>query len=195
MNEPSGYFEYLQRRSWLGWIYRKYWLYPALSRHLSGHVLDVGCGIGDFLRFRRDAVGVDINPLSVDWCRSQGMDAHVMELDVLPFSGASFDGVMLDNVLEHLLRPEALLAEIARVLRCAGVLIVGVPGERGYSRDPDHKQFYSEDSLIQRLHDAGFRCDKVLHMPLRSAWLARSMSQYCIYGIFRLDKPRNETSK
>lgn len=186
MNEPNSYFEYLQHRSRIGLLYRKYWLYPILTRYLSGQVLDVGCGIGDFLRFCRNAVGVDVNSRSIEWCQSQGLNAHIMEPDVLPFADDSYDGVMLDNVLEHLSEPTALLAEIARVIRPRGTLVVGVPGEVGYARDTDHKRFYSESALIDCMNSAGFLCKSVLHMPIRSNLLSRSISQYCVYGIFQL---------
>lgn len=184
MMTPEHYFEYLQRRSWLGWWYRKYWLYPRLCRQLAGHTLDVGCGIGDFLRHRPGTVGVDINPLTVDWCQRQGLDARLMVPDRLPFEAASFDSAILDNVLEHLAQPESLLGEIHRVLRPQGILVVGVPGKRGYASDPDHKTYHDEGSLIATLSRAGYGVRCLFHMPLCSQWLNARMRQYCLYGVF-----------
>ena len=133
------YFDYLLHRSLSGLLYRKYWLYPKLVRHLSGQVLDVGCGIGDFIAYRPNTVGVDVNTSAVAWCRSRGLDVRLMDSDNLLFDDASFDGVMLDNVLEHLPDPSKLLSEIRRVLTSGGHVIVGVPGTFGYTCDADHK--------------------------------------------------------
>lgn len=185
MTDHAAYFDYLRQRGRLGWLYRRYWLYPALCRRLRGRVLDVGCGIGDLLRYRHDTVGVDINPLTVAWCARQGLDARLMTEDELPFGEAEFEGVVLDNVLEHLRHPAPLLREVHRVLRGEGVFLVGVPGRRGYAMDSDHKVFYDEADLRRAVADAGFLPVEVMHMPLKSAWLDMRMPQYCLYGVFR----------
>lgn len=190
MTEQKDYFEYLQTRSKLGLVYRKYWLYPRLCRHLSGKVLDVGCGIGDMIRHRPQTVGVDVNPRAVEFCASQGLNVRLMAPDRLPFPDHDFDGVLLDNVLEHLEHPQPLLEEIHRVLVANGTLIVGVPGRRGFASDSDHKIFYSESSLISCMRSNGFLSQHVLYLPVRSALLDARLSSYAIYGIFRCsDRP------
>lgn len=184
MNGPAEYFDYLKGRSVIGLLYRRFWLYPRIARFTLGEVLDVGCGIGDFLAFRPGTIGVDINPHTVEWCRKRGLDARRMEPDSLPFDGGSFDAVVLDNVLEHLADPTALLSEIRRVLKPCGSLIAGVPGKRGYACDPDHKVYYDEAGLSRVMANAHFRTGRIFHMPLHSDWLARNLSQYCLYGVF-----------
>lgn len=184
MKEYKSYFEYLKRRSPLGLIYRKYWLYPKLDRYLSGNVLDIGCGLGDFLRFRPTTIGVDISPETVNWCVSQGLDARIMQPNLLDFPDNFFNGVVLDNVLEHLEHPESLLAEIKRILVPDGIFLVGVPGIKGYKSDADHKKYYNQNSLISGLKMSGFSCVKLFHMPIRFPFLDKLISQYCIYGVF-----------
>jgi len=178
------YHNYLKGRSSLGYMYRRYWLYPMLSHHLSGTVLDIGCGIGDMLSFRPDTVGVDINPLNVQDCLARGLDARPMQPDSLPFADGTFQGAILDNVLEHITNPTALLAEAHRILAPGGTLICGVPGEKGYASDSDHKVFYSEAALVERLAQAGFTSRVVLHAPVNLPNLSRFMRQYCLYGVF-----------
>lgn len=187
-NDHHAYFEYLNRRSRLGHAYRRHWLYPRLCRELRGRVLDVGCGIGDLLRFRPGTVGVDINPQTVAACQAAGLNATMMEPDRLPFADASFDGVVLDNVLEHLADPHPLLAEIGRVIRPAGRLLVGVPGRKGYAADPDHKVHYDAEGMRRTVEAAGFEHVLTFNMPLPSEWLDARMRQFCRYGVFeRLD--------
>ena len=183
-SEHQQYFNYLMRRSRLGRWYRNYLLYPALCRQVRGRVLDVGCGIGDMLRYRENTVGVDINQSTVEFCKQQGLNARLMTPDELPFGDAEFDGVMLDNVLEHLVAPLPLLVEIHRVLRPGGKFVVGVPGRRGYESDPDHKVFYDEENLIKVIESARFAWSRTMRMPLPIKSLGNKLRSYCIYGVF-----------
>lgn len=183
MNDQD-YFEYLSRRSRLGHLYRKYWLYPRLCREIRGHALDVGCGIGDLLRFRPGTVGVDVNEATVAACRRAGLDARPMETDRLPFVDHHFDTVVLDNVLEHLHDPASLLGEIGRVLRPQGRLLVGVPGRRGYAADPDHKVYYDAETMRAVVERAGFARLKLFRTPLNLELLDTRMRQFCRYGVF-----------
>jgi len=181
------YGEYLMQRSRLGGVYRRYFLYPRICHHLRGRTVDVGCGIGDFLQFRPDTVGVDINAHTVAYCRAQGLDARLMEPDVLPFEDASFDSALMDNVLEHIARPAALLRELRRVLRPEGRVLIGVPGILGWDCDSDHKVSYDEASLDAALGACGFTPVELFHVPLwRSAWLSRHLRQYCIFGLYQI---------
>ena len=181
-NQNELYFAYLKQRRNLGALYRRYRLYPKLNQYLRGRTLDVGCGLGDMLRFRDNTVGVDINQLNVEHCNSMGLDAHAMEADVLPFPDTSFDSVLLDNVLEHIAKPDPLLKEIRRVLKPGGNLVIGVPGILGMQSDLDHKVFYSEDALQSLANKTSFKVEHIFYAPLwRSHFLSQVMRQYCIY--------------
>ena len=178
------YFSYLKQRSRLGYLYRQFWLYPTICRYLSGKVLDIGTGIGDLLRFRQNTIGVDVNPETVKYCQAQGFDARLMEIDRLPFDSSSFDGVVLDNVLEHIENPVQLLKEINRVLTDGKIFIVGVPGALGYASDTDHKVFYSKEKMIDTITEMGFYTQKTFSMPIDLDWLGKKLRQFCVYGVF-----------
>jgi len=184
MDDYGKYYEYLKRRSRLGLLYRRWWLYPRLCKYLSGKVLDIGCGVGDMLAYRDNTIGVDVNPHTIKWCKSQGYIAEHMEENNLPFSDDSFDSILLDNVLEHILSPEHLLGEINRVLSLKGILLIGVPGKKGYEADPDHKVFYNKDSLNDLLANVGFVPRTSFYMPLAVKALDSRLSQFCLYGVF-----------
>lgn len=185
MTDYDEYFVRLRSRKRVGLWYRNLWLYPRICRYLSGKVLDIGCGIGDMVRYRPETVGVDVNPKAVAFCLSQGLQVHQMQPDRLPCSNGEFDGATLDNVLEHLASPEALLGEIYRVLRRGGKLVIGVPGECGFASDPDHKHHYSEADLVRCLRGSGFELVHIFHEPFRSRLLDRRFRYYAIYGVFR----------
>ncbi len=182
------YFAYLKTRSKIADIYRKYVMYPAVNRTLKGKVLDVGCGIGDFLAFRGvNTVGIDINPLNVNYCKSNGQEAYLIEGNTYPFTEQSFDSVILDNVLEHLVEPEFTINEISRVLKSNGVLVIGVPGLKGYTMDSDHKKFYDEVEMNKLLVKNNYTNIGFKYMPcfIKSNFLSKSISQYVIYGIYK----------
>jgi SAM-dependent methyltransferase len=184
MAEPKQYFEYLKQRSWRAVLYRNLYLYPRICFHIKGRTLDVGCGIGDMLQFRRETIGADVNPHLVEYCTKKGLDARLIQDGHLPFDTETFESAILDNVLEHIDSPMGILGEIYRVLQSEGRLIVGVPGEKGYQRDPDHKIFYDEVKLVETLTNARFKKMTVFHTPIKSSWMNQNISPYCVFGVF-----------
>lgn len=177
------YSKYLQRRSSLGAFYRKHFLYPRISSLLCGSMLDVGCGIGDMLDFYHQSIGIDVNAYNIDCCECRGLRALLMPFDTIPFEDESFDSVLLDNVLEHIAEPSKLMAEISRVLRPDGMLVIGVPGFKGQSADLDHKAYYNEAALEALANKSGFKVNRYMYAPLfRSKLLSRMLTQYCIYS-------------
>jgi SAM-dependent methyltransferase len=183
------YFEYLKKRSFLGGIYRRYVLYPRLNCYLQGKVLDVGCGIGDMLNYRDNTVGLDVNTLNVSFCKKRKLNAYVMKPNIIPFDDKSFDSVLLDNVLEHLESPSLLFKEIKRVLKTNGIILIGVPGQKGFSSDDDHKIFYDEKKLQILAQKNNFNVTQFFYTPLmKSKFLSQHVRQYCIYSLWSLRK-------
>jgi SAM-dependent methyltransferase len=84
-------------------------------------LLDVGCGPGELAvaAIAREAIptGIDIAPAMVDLARERhpDIDFQVASAEELPFDDGSFDAVVANFVLLHLGRPEAAIAEWARV--------------------------------------------------------------------------------
>lgn len=184
--DDIAYYEYLKGRRWTGRIYHRFFLYPRLAKHLSGQVIDIGCGLGDFLAYRVKTVGVDISEKNVEHCLHRGLEAYVFQNNRLPFNKASFDGALLDNVLEHIENPDPLLLEIRRVLKKGGSLLVGVPGHKGFGYDPDHKIYYDRERLIRTIRPYGFEERRHFYTPFRSTYFENRLRQYCLYSIFSL---------
>jgi SAM-dependent methyltransferase len=92
------------------------------------HVLDAGCGTGDFTGRVADEldvelVALDLSPRMVELTQARGVDARLGDLQALPFAAASFDCVIANRVLYHLPDLDRGLAEIKRVLRPGGRLV------------------------------------------------------------------------
>jgi SAM-dependent methyltransferase len=98
----------------------------ALARVPAGAaVLEIGCRDGGLRRFLPPGIryqGMDIAP---EFAASDILIRDVSE--GIPFPDASFDHVFCIEVLEHVPNPYGALAEIRRVLRNDGVLVLSVP--------------------------------------------------------------------
>jgi SAM-dependent methyltransferase len=130
-------------------------------------VLDLGCRSGALTQHflgGNSVVGLDIDAAALEKAAVLGIQpvqANVEE--PLPFEDASFDAVVAGELFEHLQFPDALVAEIGRVLGPGGVLAGSVPNAfRVQSRlrflrgeppedDPTHLRMFSPAALRQLL--------------------------------------------
>lgn len=192
MSEPDyeTYYRYLLTRSRLAYLYRRCLAYPRMARYLSGRVLDVGCGIGDFLRYRDDTIGADINPHCVEHCRRLGKEAMLIQDGLMPVAEESFDGIVLDNVLEHIADPVPFLDNLLRYLRRGGTCLIGVPNRKGFDADPDHKTFFDEPALTRTAEQAGLVNPVLFYLPFASRFLRERTSYYVICGVFDKAEPK-----
>jgi SAM-dependent methyltransferase len=106
---------------------------PAPGRR----ILDVASGFGqDAVALRRlgaEVVGAEPSLRMTAWARLesgklQGLAPHWVRgwSDALPFADASFDAVVCKGALDHFDRPERAIAEMARVARPKGRVVLAV---------------------------------------------------------------------
>jgi SAM-dependent methyltransferase len=104
----------------------------VLSVGLDGkRVLDVGCGPIGPIFFAPGALRVGIDPLAGKYVTSLGFSACGVDLvagigEQLPVVDNTFDVVICGNVLDHVDQPGLTLAEIHRVLRPDGRVVISV---------------------------------------------------------------------
>lgn len=109
-------------------------LKPVLKQYISGRTLDAGAGrlaYHDLLMAHaREVISCDRTPVS-------GNLHAAADLENLPFEDDCFDAVFCSQVLEHVRSPWQAAAEMARVLKPGGHLVITVPFV-GYLHNEPH---------------------------------------------------------
>jgi SAM-dependent methyltransferase len=155
----------------------------------SGRLLDMGCGLGFFLHAMAaypgwERYGCEISPAAARYARERlGQNVVCTRLEDADLPAGSFDVITLWDVLEHVLRPDPLLARCHALLRPGGVCFVRSPNVAvhlprarlgswlgmtrpgpGYLQPRDHMHHYSGGSLRRLLERNGFSGVEVLHL-------------------------------
>jgi len=165
-------------------------------------VLDLGCRSGALTRHFLDGnsvVGIDVDAAALEKARALGIEPVQGNVDEpLPFEDASFDAVVAGELFEHLRFPDALVAEIERVLRPGGVIVGSVPNAfRVQSRlrflrgkppedDPTHLRMFSPTAvreLLRRFENVRIDFVGGRYARLNGRLLARDL-------VFRATRPR-----
>lgn len=95
-----------------------------LPLHARGRLLDLGCGQVPLYGVYRTLVH---EVTCVDWSDGPHIDRCCDLAEPLPYADASFDTVILSDVLEHVPDPALVWREMARVLAPEGKVIMSVP--------------------------------------------------------------------
>ena len=110
---------------------RLHMILSAVRGHLTGRLLENGCGIGIYLQHLTPHAASIIG-LEYDKERAREAHTHAPNLingasEQLPFSTDSFDVILSHEVLEHVRDDRRSVEEMLRVLKSGGVIVLFVP--------------------------------------------------------------------
>ena len=133
-----------------------HWLKTLLCAKLPpARVLEIGCAHGGFVALMQaagfDAVGLELSPFVVRFAqetfRVSVLRGPVEDQHFLP---ASFDAIVMSDVLEHLPDPVGTLTRCAALLKDDGVLVVQTPLYKGEASIEE--LLNRNDRFVEHLH-------------------------------------------
>jgi len=142
----------------------------------GGRLLEIGCACGFLLvaaRERGFAVqGVEMSAWAAAYARdTYGLDVRTGSIEALGLPAASYEVVVMADVIEHLVDPRQTVREIHRLLRPGGRLVVLTPdvgsvmarlfGARWWGLLDDHYVYFSRPTLRRFLTSEGFAVDRL----------------------------------
>jgi SAM-dependent methyltransferase len=144
----------------------------------EAQILDAGCGSGRTLVQLADygtVSGVELSPRAAEVAGARGVgEVRVGRLESIPWSGSSFDLVTCLDVIEHTPDDRAALADLRRVTRAGGTLIVTVPAYPAlwsrHDEDNHHFRRYTRTALRSAARATGW--DVVRESSFNSVLLA-----------------------
>jgi SAM-dependent methyltransferase len=131
---PVGYFDWHEKPG--------YW--RDVTRHFDAdaRLLDLGCGSAWLAEHFENYTGIDGSREAVVAAARSGHEVLLGDVNApLPFADASFDGVVMKDLLEHVLEPVNVVREACRVLR---------PGGHVFASSPDAQRWVWDDYTHRR---------------------------------------------
>lgn len=144
-------------------------------------MLDIGCGEGwtlDFFQQRGwNVLGIDFGDFAITKYHPHLLDNLIVgniyeSLEKLHQQGKTFSVIMLDNVLEHVKDPLALLQQVKYISHSNTVFVIKVPNDFSMLQNyllqnkliekpfwvayPDHLAYFTKDSLTAAVQSVGW---------------------------------------
>jgi len=139
----------------------------------SGHLLEIGCGDGDFLVTAQAAgwyvTGVDYSATACEKARQRLKNGEVFcgELQSVSLEAEQFDLCVISDVIEHVRSPMDFLREIHRLLKPGGALFIATPSIDSWSArlmrqkwmefKAEHLTYFDRQTLQTALFKSNFR--------------------------------------
>jgi SAM-dependent methyltransferase len=154
---------------------------------VTGRILDVACGTGHgsaLLAARGEVVGVDRDDVAVARARARVPDGdfELANIPPLPFGDDRFDAAVSFETLEHIRDDRGFAAELRRVVRNGGLVLISSPNRAATSPNtspppnPYHVREYLLPDFVELMHAAGFPEVEVWHQRRERQWMTEHLA-------------------
>ncbi len=184
-------FIYLKARTYtLRWKHKVI----ASKKNGVGHLLDYGCGTGEFMAYMSaknwKVSGVEPSDKARDKAQELTNNLNaVIDEDVKHFLGEKFDVITMWHVLEHVPQPDALLTQLKSMLKRNGLLIIAVPNNESYDAGyynqhwagydvPRHFWHFTKSTILQLFSSRGLYVDEIVPMKLDAYYVSLLSEKY-----------------
>ncbi len=141
----------------------------GLTLARGARVLDAGCGSGrtlDELQRYGEVHGIELDAVAAQAARARGTGEVVIgRLEQLPWASATFDLITCLDVIEHTPDDRVTFAELRRVCRQGGWLLVTVPAYQWlwslHDEANHHYRRYTRATLRAAAQAAGWRLERM----------------------------------
>jgi 2-polyprenyl-3-methyl-5-hydroxy-6-metoxy-1,4-benzoquinol methylase len=139
----------------------------------KGDILDIGCATGFFLDAARqrgwNPYGVELSDYSSDIARKKiGTDRIITgRVEDAAFKDATFDAIVMTDVIEHVCDVHSFLGEVSRILKPGGIISITTPNPASLSCQLlgknwphyklEHLMYYTPKALELLLEPLGYR--------------------------------------
>ena len=173
----------------------------AVAPRARGRLLDVGCGDksfeGIFRHYVDEYLGIEheatFNATSAS-LRTSRPD-YLYDGNRLPFEDGSFDTVINIQVLEHTPQPQRLIADMARVLKTDGSLILAAPFSFRLHEEPNDFFRYSPHGLREMCGEAGLVIDHVEQVGSLWSLIGHKVNTYLALRVARFGGAAQQLGK
>jgi SAM-dependent methyltransferase len=147
---------------------RRHLIDRAIAGLTPAEALDIGAGAGGNTRVLEaagwHATALEYSDAGVELARARGLNVVQADARDIPFPDNFFSLLVAYDVLEHIEEDDQVVAEIARVVRPGGTVLIAVPADMRLWSPHDeaigHVRRYTRDGLVG-LFDDRFRIDDV----------------------------------
>ena len=179
-------------------FHRVRWIHEALARNggtlsdgaTSLALLDVGFGLGVFPAAMKlkgwHCHGIDLDNRQIEHARTDlGIEAYDRDLATISDIGP-FDLITFNKVLEHVEKPEELLADAQRLLKPGGVVYVELPdGEFAASEGHAREEFFVEHIHVFSFASYALLARKAGFKVLECVSAREPSSKFTLRGLLR----------